>query len=196
LSNLDAKLREQMREELKHMIKLFDMTAVHITHDQDEAMALADRIICMRSGHIEQVGTGRELYREPASRFVADFIGACSFVEGKVTHSTEGKGAGVRTAEGLEIYADRAAAKAPGAPVALAIRPEAITLSTENPGGSNSFPATIQSATFLGSHSEYQMLVAGAALKANSPRDFDVGTKCFVHIDPATIACIDAEPIA
>ncbi len=68
LSNLDAKLRERMRDDLQDMIRMFGMTAIHITHDQEEAMALADRIICMRSGRIEQIGAPREVYRSPANR--------------------------------------------------------------------------------------------------------------------------------
>ncbi|MEA4884469.1 MAG: ABC transporter ATP-binding protein [Clostridia bacterium] len=82
LSNLDAKLREQMREEIRRIQQRLSITAIYVTHDQSEAMAISDRIVIMNRGRIEQVGTPREVYSEPISRFVADFIGRVNFLPG------------------------------------------------------------------------------------------------------------------
>jgi iron(III) transport system ATP-binding protein len=84
LSNLDAKLRLELREEIRRIHRALRVTTIYVTHDQQEALALADRIAVMREGHVEQVGTPRELYRSPASEFVKDFLGAANFVEGQV----------------------------------------------------------------------------------------------------------------
>jgi iron(III) transport system ATP-binding protein len=84
LSNLDAKLRVQMRSEIHNLQRRLNITSVYVTHDQVEAMALSDRVVIMNGGHIEQLGTPEEIYRRPKSRFVADFIGRANFLEAKV----------------------------------------------------------------------------------------------------------------
>src|SRR5262249_43906878 len=84
LSNLDAKLRERMRVELKHLQKRLGVTTIYVTHDQSEALALSDRIVVMEGGRIIQQGWSRDIYREPQSRFVVDFVGQANFVEGTV----------------------------------------------------------------------------------------------------------------
>jgi ABC-type Fe3+/spermidine/putrescine transport system ATPase subunit len=191
LSNLDAKLREQMRDELRDMIKMFAMTAIHITHDQAEAMALADQIICMRSGRIEQKGSAREIYRTPANRFVADFIGAGSFLDGKIVGASQADGmVPVRISDDFEISARDMSGRDVGSPVLVVIRPEAIALSEVAPGERNVFPATILRAIFLGSHSEYLVDIRGVRLKAHSMLDLSVGARCFVAIDPQRAACM------
>ena len=85
LSNLDARLRADMRREIKRIQRSLNITAIHVTHDQEEAMSIADRIVVMNQGVIEQIGSPREIYEEPATRFVADFIGQVNFIKGRVT---------------------------------------------------------------------------------------------------------------
>ena len=91
LSNLDAKLRLEMREEIRRLHKETGLTTIYVTHDQAEALSLADRVALMNLGRIEQVGTPRELYRTPANEFVRDFLGAANFVEGRVTRIESGR---------------------------------------------------------------------------------------------------------
>ena len=91
LSNLDAKLRLEMREEIRRLHKETGLTTIYVTHDQAEALSLADRVAVMNLGEIEQVGTPRELYRSPANEFVTGFLGAANFAEGRVTQIASGQ---------------------------------------------------------------------------------------------------------
>src|SRR5690606_30744256 len=128
LSNLDAKLRVQMRAELKDMHARFRTTTIYVTHDQIEAMTMADLIVVMRDGVVEQIGTPLDLYDYPANTFVGSFIGspAMNFLSGKVTH---GEGRQVfETASGFQLAVDAAAGAADGATVNLGIRPEHFAL--------------------------------------------------------------------
>src|SRR4030042_5799685 len=84
LSNLDAKLREEMRFEIRELVSQLRMTAVYVTHDQSEALALSDRVAIMNAGRLQQVGTPREIYEQPANLFIAGFIGLSDFIEGQV----------------------------------------------------------------------------------------------------------------
>jgi iron(III) transport system ATP-binding protein len=189
LSNLDAKLREQMRDELREMIKMFGMTAVHITHDQDEAMALADTMICMRSGRIEQVGSPREIYRKPANFYVADFIGACSFLTG-VAIESDGEGTTFLIGDDMRLRTRMQTPVQSGAKSMMAIRPDGIQIGDDAQQGDNFFPARALRETFLGSHSEYLLDVGGHQLKAHSSADLTVGQTCSVRIDPAKVVLI------
>ena len=194
LSNLDAKLREQMQMELKGLIRSLNSTAVHITHDQTEAMAIADRIIVMRDGRVEQIGSPREIYRQPASRFVADFIGTASFVDGIARAG--GNGAlMVEVRPGLSLAVQRpAAAVAPGAAVTLCLRPEDLHLTAENAAGPNRADARVEEAVFLGNHIEYLVDVAGLKVKVRSQMDVAPGAHLRLWFDAERIAVLPAEP--
>jgi ABC-type Fe3+/spermidine/putrescine transport system ATPase subunit len=104
LSNLDAKLREEMRFEIRYLIDRLKITAVYVTHDQAEALALSDRVAVMNAGHIEQVGTPDEIYDFPQSRFVADFIGLSDFLAGTVSAVHMEEATAAVTVDGLEIH--------------------------------------------------------------------------------------------
>ncbi|MBU4531470.1 MAG: ABC transporter ATP-binding protein [Hoeflea sp.] len=136
LSNVDAKLRRKVREEIRALQRRFDLTAVYVTHDQEEALAVSDRIVVMDRGRIAQVGTPAELYERPATPFIASFIGDANLIEGQVVE-------GRFTAPGMTL-------DVPGqdGPATLSIRPERITLA---PGG----PDRVMTATYLGSRMEY-----------------------------------------
>lgn len=151
LSNLDAKLRDQMRVEIRDLQQRLGITALYVTHDQIEAMSISDRIVVMNAGLVEQIGTPREVYARPTTRFVADFIGKANFVTARVTGRQTVEAAGIHI--GVPAMADRMA----GDPVTLVIRPEAVRLSTE----SGDFPATVRRAMFLGNIAEYLVEVEG-----------------------------------
>ena len=125
LGALDKGLRESMQVELKQLQQRLGITTVMVTHDQEEALTLADRIVIMRGGRLEQVGTPQEIYARPRSRFVAGFIGASNFLRGRVV-GREGEGALVMLAGGAHVTLPGPASLA--SDVLLAVRPEAITL--------------------------------------------------------------------
>jgi iron(III) transport system ATP-binding protein len=163
LSNLDARLRLHMRGELRRLVKASGTTALYVTHDQKEALSMADRIAVMDQGRLAQVGTPEELYRRPASRFVADFLGEANFIDGHVTSA--GAVAEIRTPAG--ILRSPGAGLAAGGAVTCCIRPEQIRIV---PGGAAAaaagqggglpaepaalpeadLPATLEAQTFLG----------------------------------------------
>ena len=122
LSNLDAKLRLEMREEIRRLHKETGLTTIYVTHDQAEALSLADRVALMNLGRIEQVGTPRELYRSPANEFVRDFLGAANFVEGRITQIESGR-VSVSTPHGAITCALADPKLATGQTVTCVVRP-------------------------------------------------------------------------
>jgi ABC-type Fe3+/spermidine/putrescine transport system ATPase subunit len=159
LSNLDARLRIQMRGEIQRLQKTLGITAVYVTHDQEEAMAISDRIAVMHQGVIVQEGSAETLYHRPASKFVAQFIGRTNLLRGRVTAVGD---AGVEVE--VEGHRIRGAANgrrpALGESVTLVLRPESIALSTGGAG----FRGTVLSRTFLGEKVEYHVRVGGETL--------------------------------
>src|SRR5687767_9260528 len=144
LSNLDAKLRRRVREEIRELQQSLGLTVAYVTHDQQEALAVSDRIIVMSNSRIAQIGAPRDLYEAPRDRFVADFIGDANLVEAELGPH-RGSRAPVRLG-GLELEHRGAA---PG-PVRVAIRPESIVLRVSSP-----LRGTIRKAAYLGTHMEY-----------------------------------------
>jgi iron(III) transport system ATP-binding protein len=130
LSNLDARLRLEMREEIRRICREVGITAVYVTHDREEALSLADLVVVMRDGRIEQQGSPRDVYRRPASRFVAAFMGETNLIEGEVTAS-DGTGSTVKTAAGM--LASVSADLRTGSRITLAVRPESLHLSASGP---------------------------------------------------------------
>uniref|UniRef100_E1TIJ2 ABC transporter related protein n=1 Tax=Burkholderia sp. (strain CCGE1003) TaxID=640512 RepID=E1TIJ2_BURSG len=136
LSNLDAKLRVQMRTEIKALHQRLKNTVIYVTHDQIEAMTMADRIVVMNAGRIEQIGRPLELYDRPENLFVASFLGSPSmnFAEGVVVKHAHASGLALKLADGSEIVLERAPASATtGAKVTLGVRPEHIETVTQTP---------------------------------------------------------------
>ena len=151
LSNLDAKLRRHVREEIRELQQKLGITAVYVTHDQAEALAISDRVIVMRNAAIAQDGTPRELYEAPADRFVADFIGDANIVEARI-ESVAGDAAEVRLGHATLRLPHRGLR--PGAALA-AIRPASILLSARP--GEGDLPGRVLKASYLGSHLEYEL---------------------------------------
>ncbi len=145
LSNLDAKLREQMRTEIRRIQKRLGITSVYVTHDQVEAMTLSDQVVVMNQGRIEQTGTPSEVYRRPASRFVADFIGRANFVTAMVRDQRNGTL--VMDALGAVVNVPAPAEDIPtGAVVTLVVRPEMVEVDSAQPHAE----ATVRRSAYLG----------------------------------------------
>jgi putative spermidine/putrescine transport system ATP-binding protein len=160
LSNLDARLRSRMREEIRELIRRLEITTLFVTHDQEEALALADRIVVMNRGRIEQIGSPPEIYQRPATRFVAEFIGLCNFFEGVVEESGGGCLV-VRTARGLALAADAGGSPVQvGEEVIVAVRPQHVAIASEA-DGRNRFRARVRSSTYLGSISRHRLEIRG-----------------------------------
>ena len=164
LSNLDAKLRHDVRLEIRQLQRELGLTTVFVTHDQEEALTVADRLVVMNQGTIAQVGAPRELYDAPRSAFVADFIGKSNFFEGAIA------GPGLfRTRSGAEIRF--AASTTPPSPV-LAVRPERIRIlrDDEPAAEANSLPGITKVVTFLGPTTESIIeLASGETLAVHAP---------------------------
>jgi putative spermidine/putrescine transport system ATP-binding protein len=141
LSNLDAKLREEVRIEIRALQRQLGLTTVMVTHDQEEALTVADRLAVMADGAVRQIGTQRDLYERPADRFVAGFVGRGSFLAGRI----EAPGRFV-TAGGLNVACKGGQ---PGA-AELALRPERLALSPGPNGAANCLPGTVEFVSYLG----------------------------------------------
>jgi multiple sugar transport system ATP-binding protein len=157
LSNLDAKLRVQMRSEIKALHQRLSTTTVYVTHDQVEAMTMADRIVVMQDGRVEQVGAPLELYDRPANLFVATFIGspAMNLIEGRIT------GEGFVTTSGLTLPLASAPAGSQGQPALYGIRPEHFSL-----GGESGVPVEVVVVEPTGSETQVVARLAGQNLTA------------------------------
>lgn len=153
LSNLDAKLRRRVRDDIRELQIKLNLTVAYVTHDQEEALAVSDRIIVMSNARIAQSGTPRELYEEPANLFVADFIGDANLVDGELLEERGSKGL-VRLGM-MELELARRGA-GPGA-VKLAVRPDAVVLHLAAPSGPAQ-KARVAKSAYLGKHLEYTVV--------------------------------------
>ena len=150
LSALDLKLRQEMRSELKNLQRRTGITFIFVTHDQEEALTMSDRIAVMSKGQIQQLGAAIDIYERPVNRFVADFIGDTNFVEATIG-GREGEFLRCRSASGLDFLASPAGNVGAGAKVTLALRPEKITL---RPGG---IAGTIAQTVYIGTDTNYEV---------------------------------------
>jgi putative spermidine/putrescine transport system ATP-binding protein len=149
-SALDAKLRTQMRTEIRELQRDAGITSVFVTHDQEEAMAIADRIAVMNNGKLEQLGSAQDLYQRPASRFVASFIGKCNLLPGQVTAPGRFEAAGGQV---FGFSGERAKG-----PATLCFRPEKATLSAQPAASGNNLAVSLRGATYLGAVTEYEVI--------------------------------------
>jgi iron(III) transport system ATP-binding protein len=181
LSNLDAKLRVEMRSELRRLQRKLGITAIYVTHDQEEANAVADRVAVLDQGRIQQIGAPLELYDRPVNRFVAAFLGTTNLIEGTI----DGDGTFVAGDFRLKGINDT-----PG-PAALSIRPQDMTLAPPGSGIS----AKVAEYEFLGSHTRYRVQLSGHALVIDTPHRHSTpphpaGTALGVLIDPKQISVL------
>jgi len=158
LGQLDAKVRNDLRYEIRKMTKDLGLTAIHVTHDQSEAMAISDRIAVMKKGRIKQVGTPSELYMSPENLFVANFIGESDFLEGYVAEA-ERKQTLIELRSGIRVQAVNDEVKK-GERVVLAIRPEAFSLEMGRRKDLNSMMGKVERVTFEGTNIRYDIMLS------------------------------------
>jgi spermidine/putrescine transport system ATP-binding protein len=157
LGALDLKLRKEMQLELKSLQKEVGLTFVYVTHDQEEALTMSDRIAVMHQGKVLQVGSPTEIYERPSCRFVADFIGDTNFLEG-VVESQQGELATVLVDKSLPVLAWVDRPLAPGLAVTVAVRPEKIRLLPRRAQGQvNSFPARVEQVVYVGTDTRFRV---------------------------------------
>jgi putative spermidine/putrescine transport system ATP-binding protein len=147
LSALDAKVRVSLRDEIRAIQKELGITTVFVTHDQEEALSISDRIVVMYGGKAEQVGTPFEIYNRPSTKFVANFVGTLNVLEGTVTDASSGK---VKVGAGEVVLAGKLNGSKAGDTLSLALRPEAISLGRQ-PGRDATLGGEISEVSFLGS---------------------------------------------
>jgi ABC-type Fe3+/spermidine/putrescine transport system ATPase subunit len=193
LSNLDAKIRIQVRAEIRKLQKELGITTIYVTHDQEEALTLSDRIAVLSHGRLQQLGTPHELYEKPSNPFVADFIGINNLIPGRVKEARDsGRRLVVESAGGLIACAGDGRLK-PGKDCIVCIRPETAEISLEEtpPEGFSCIAGTVSFPSYIGSTIRYDVDAAGIAFKVDiqNPRDhrpLPVGTKVFVRFPAAS----------
>ncbi|WP_248963577.1 ABC transporter ATP-binding protein [Sphaerisporangium perillae] len=188
LSNLDAKLREQMRSELRLIQQRIGITAVFVTHDQVEALSLSTRIAVMSSGRVVQEGTPREIYLEPNSEFVANFVGATSFVAGRVLISSP---VTLTVQTELGTLNCRPHPDVPtGASAIVALRPESLVVTDSPTQSDNCFAGEVELSLFVGDGVDYRIKVGDQSLRArgSARAQFDAGDT--VYVNAATDDCV------
>jgi iron(III) transport system ATP-binding protein len=192
-SNLDAKLRERARTWLSSLQRDLGLTTLFVTHDQDEALSLSDRVAVMDHGTILQIGTPRAIYRRPGNRFVAEFLGHCNVLSGTLTNcdretadiALDGTPLALRIARPDAGVGDR---------VEVVVRPEDITVFDDgrSAAGANTYPVKVVSTSFLGDHVVYELALAGTTLTATSPQEI-TAAEATVYIPPTACHAIPQE---
>lgn len=197
LSNLDAKLRLEMRAEIRRVCKEFKLTTVYVTHDQKEALSIADRMAILESGHILQVGTPREVYKRPKRKTVANFIGETDFLPGKILNRA-GDQVTVETAVGnfVGVFGDPDDSPAVGSTVTVSIRPECWEL-RHDPAERNTVKGRIGESIYLGEVAQYEFITGnGTRLKIfeRNPRFVDVADRgeLFATVLPEDVVVLTA----
>jgi ABC-type Fe3+/spermidine/putrescine transport system ATPase subunit len=155
LGHLDAKVRNELRYEIRRMVKDLELTAIHVTHDQSEAMAISDRIAVMKKGKVLQVGTPQELYMNPKTIFVAHFIGGANFLEGFVAEAADEK-AVIELRGGLRVQAVNKGLNR-GERAVLAVRPEVFTIRDGKSQNTNALQGVIERVAFEGTNLRYEV---------------------------------------
>jgi iron(III) transport system ATP-binding protein len=187
LSNLDAKLRRRMREEIRDLQQRLHLTSIYVTHDQEEALAVSDKIVVMNQGRIAQEGTPADLYERPADSFVADFIGGANLIPCEIVRH-EGSAATVRF-NGVELRVP--APRVEGDAGNLVVRSAAVALSDAG-GAPRGLIATVRKATYLGGHWEYTLDTDFGPLFLSQPvgRKFEQGANVALQLDPQHLSVV------
>jgi spermidine/putrescine ABC transporter ATP-binding subunit len=188
---LDKKLRESMQIEMRQLQRRLGITTLMVTHDQDEALTLSDRVAVMHNGRIEQLGTPKEIYEKPATRFVANFIGTSNFLSGAVTRR-DPKGYLVTSADGLTLQVDGTPPREPA--VTVSLRPESIAIARAGvvpASGPNRLRVIVEQVVYHGMNTQFHLRRPGGepliVVRQNDARDeaFDTGAEVDVSWDAA-----------
>ncbi len=195
LSNLDAKLRESTRIEIRNLQRRLGITSVYVTHDQEEAMTLSDRVVIMHEGRIQQIGTPPEIYAHPANHFVADFIGKANFLEARVEE------VGSQNTAELDIYGTKLRVTAEqqqlveGAKVTVVVRPESVDLEPKREGA---LVGVIRESVYLGSEIVYEVQLKDSILTVEVPNPqehtlFTNGQEVSIHLKEKSLHILPRE---
>ena len=185
LSNLDAKLRVSMRTEIRRIQQEAGITAIYVTHDQSEAMALSDQIIIMEKGVVSQIGTPQEIYYHPANEFVADFIGEANFLRGTLTQKQGDKG--VVMVEGTPVDVTGVYGIQQGSGCTLVLRPESAVLSDRG-----QLPCKVIVSCFMGAYQNYHVMVGNTMVKIT---DFNPKNKKIYQVGDTAYVAFEKENI-
>ena len=196
LSNLDAKLRERMRFEIKRLQRELGLTTVYVTHDQGEALALSHEIAVMSEGRIVQIGSPRAIYERPGSQFVADFVGLTNFIDAVVEQPDPADGL-YRVGSGIGticVFSNEPLAR--GDKVLISIRPEDIELSESPLEGANALEATADQKVFLGEYTDFHVKIGARSLlaRAHPSLTTPVGQTLYTRMNPQKCILIKAGP--
>jgi iron(III) transport system ATP-binding protein len=191
LSNLDAKLRRRMREDIRDLQQGLGLTSVYVTHDQEEALAVSDKIIVMNRGKVAQEGTPSDLYDRPTDAFVADFIGGANLVHCEVMAVGDGRATLKVGQVSLSVDAEGAGK----GPAVMVLRPGAVELSKE-PVPGKSLPVEVKKATYLGSHWEYTLSSEVGELFITQPigQRHEIGSQIHLVLLAAQLALVPPRP--
>ncbi|MEM2971052.1 MAG: ABC transporter ATP-binding protein [Candidatus Bathyarchaeia archaeon] len=187
LGHLDAKVRTELRYEIRRMAKDLGLTAIHVTHDQSEALAISDRIAVMKKGKVVQVGTPQELYMKPATIFVANFIGESNFLVGYVSNVNNGE-ATIELRSGIKVQTANKNVKV-GERIVLALRPETLIVGKGAKKGKNAILGTVERVAFEGTNVRYEIRLENqdviVVVKPSLTEDWiNVGEKVTVSFPP------------
>ena len=195
LSNLDAKLRESLRYELKRLQRDLGITSIYVTHDQIEALALSTQIAVMRAGEVVQLGKPREIYDNPNNRFVAEFIGTSNFLHGTV-RERRGDQYEVMTVGGPLSLSSQAQVPQ-GSDVIVSIRPEALSLSADlaRVGQPNVWEGVVRTRAFLGDAVDHIVAVGDQELRTrgNPSVSIEAGVRVELHLDPSKLSLVPVD---
>ena len=191
LSNLDAKLRERMRFELRELQSRLGITSIYVTHDQQEAMVLADRVVLMHDGRIDQIGPPATLYARPVSRFGAEFIGLANIFRGEVLPGAERTR--VQLDDGVVLESDDQG-MVPGAIVDAVCRPENLVVSPQPLSGLNVFAAEVEVSHFLGNIADVYLRAGAMQLRCqlSPPQPWAPGKQVWVQVPPEQVVLLPA----
>ena len=188
LSNLDAKLRVSMRTEIRNIQQRVGITAIYVTHDQSEAMALSDKIIIMNKGVVAQIGTPQEIYYHPTNEFVADFIGEANFLKGKLIAKDGDRG--TLDIDGCKVEVDSVSSFKEGDICTVVLRPESAVIADEG-----QLPCKVELSCFMGSYQNYHVMVGNTLVKITdfNPKHkkiYQAGESAYVKFDVCDVHII------
>jgi len=194
LSNLDAKLRLEMRSEIRRIVDELRVTAIYVTHDQKESLSLADRMVVLRGGRIEQVGAPRDMYERPANAFVAEFLGETNFLPGTVLGPDGGASLRVQTSAGM-LRSTMTEGRASGDRLTVSVRPEALRMldpaqAAQLAPDAPVLRGTVADSVYLGEVAQHRVECAGASVKV-----FELNPRRTTRKGEPAIMAVDADQV-
>jgi ABC-type Fe3+/spermidine/putrescine transport system ATPase subunit len=195
LSNLDAKLRADMRIELRDLQHRLGITSIYVTHDLEEALAMSDHIVVMRDGLVEQTGTPDDIYRLPRSAFVADFIGSANLVHGRNRRDLATHGLLALETPGGQVIYGNAYGRSAGDELTVSVRTVHLQISPQRPAGErNVWPARVEKTVFQGDFTQVHILWGDQRLIARCAAldPLPAGQEVFISVDPKRVVLLGA----